>query len=59
MRYNKYRKPTVELLLKLLSNAYDKNEDLDKILYQIMEQAGADLANVMRELERRGKLNMG
>jgi phage shock protein A len=59
MRYNKYRKPTVELLLKLLSNAYDKNEDLDKILYQIMEEAGADLANVMRELERRGKLNMG
>ena len=59
MRYNKYRKPTVELLLKLLSNAYDKNEDLDKILYQIMEQAGAELADVIRELERRGKLNMG
>lgn len=58
MRYNKYRKPTVELLLSLLSKAYDLNDDLDKMLLQIMNEVGAELISRLRELESRGKINL-
>ena len=55
---NKYAKPTVELVLTLLAEAYEDEDKLDKILAKLSEEVIQDLEEALKDLIKRGKLDL-
>lgn len=56
--FNKYVKPTVELVLSLLADAYADEDKLDKILKELSEEVFAELAKEIQRLADDGKINL-
>lgn len=56
--FNKYAKPTVELVLTLLAEAYEDEDKLDKILAKLSEEVIQDLEEALKDLIKRGKLDL-
>lgn len=56
--FNRYVKPTVELVLRLLAEAYDDQHALDKILKEISDEVFAELAKEIQKLADDGKINL-
>ena len=56
--FNKYAKPTVELVLTLLAEAYEDEDKLDKILAKLSEEVIQDLKEALEDLIKRGKLDL-
>ena len=56
--FNRYVKPTVELVLRLLAEAYEDQHLLDKILKEISDEVFAELAKEIQRLADDGKINL-
>lgn len=56
--FNKYAKPTVELVLTLLAEAYKDEGKLDKLLAKLSEEVIQDLKEALEDLIKRGKLDL-
>ena len=56
--FNRYVKPTVELVLQLLAEAYEDQHKLDKILKEISDEVFAELAKEIQKLVDDGKINL-
>lgn len=56
--FNRYVKPTVELVLQLLAEAYEDQHKLDKILKEISDEVFAELAKEIQKLADDGKINL-
>ena len=56
--FNRYVKPTVELVLRLLAEAYKDQHKLDKILKEISDEVFAELAKEIQKLVDDGKINL-
>lgn len=56
--FNKYVKPTVELVLSLLASAYEDELKLDKILKELSDDVFAELEKELRLLEKNGKIKL-
>lgn len=56
--FNKYAKPTVELVLTLLAEAYEDEDKLDKLLAKLSEEVIEDLKEALKDLIKRGKLDL-
>lgn len=56
--FNRYVKPTVELVLRLLAEAYEDQHKLDKILKEISDEVFAELAKEIQKLADDGKINL-
>lgn len=56
--FNRYVKPTVELVLRLLAEAYKDQHKLDKILKEISDEVFAELAKEIQKLADDGKINL-
>lgn len=55
---NPYAKPTVELVLLLLAEAYNDESKLDRVLYKLSKEVFADLQDALLELVKKGKLDL-
>lgn len=51
-------KPTVELVLALLAEAYEDEGKLDKILEKLSKEVIEDLKEALQELAKKGKLDL-
>jgi hypothetical protein len=51
-------KPTVELVLSLLADAYADEDKLDKILKELSEEVFAELIKEIQRLADDGKINL-
>lgn len=56
--FNKYVKPTVELVLSLLADAYTDELKLDRVLKELSEEVFAELEKELRNLEKNGKIDL-
>ena len=56
--FNKYVKPTVELVLTLLAEAYEDEDKLDKLLAKLSDEVIEDLKEALKDLIKRGKLDL-
>ena len=56
--FNHYVKPTVELVLRLLAEAYEDQHKLDKILKKISDEVFAELAKEIQKLVDDGKIDL-
>lgn len=56
--FNRYVKPTVELVLRLLAEAYEDQHKLDRILKEISDEVFAELAKEIQKLVDDGKINL-
>lgn len=56
--FNKYAKPTVELVLALLAEAYEDEGKLDKLLAKLSEEVIQDLKEALKDLIKKGKLDL-
>lgn len=57
-RFSKYSKPTIELVLSLLAEAYDKEAQLDKILERISDEVFAEIKEELEKMIRDGKIDL-
>lgn len=55
--FNRYVKPTVELVLRLLAEAYEDQHKLDRILKEISDEVFAELAKEIQKLVDDGKID--
>ena len=55
---NKYVKPTVELVLSLLAEAYEDELKLDKVLKELSDDVFRELEKELRLLEKNGKIDL-
>ena len=51
-------KPTVELVLTLLAEAYEDEDKLDKLLAKLSDEVIEDLKEALKDLIKRGKLDL-
>lgn len=56
--FNKYTKPTVELVLSLLASAYEDELKLDKVLKELSDEVFAEIVKELRLLEKNGKIDL-
>lgn len=56
--FNKYVKPTVELVLSLLADAYADEDKLDKMLKELSEEVFAELTKEIQRLADDGKISL-
>lgn len=56
--YNQYVKPTVELVLALLADAYQDEKKLDHVLKEISEGVFSELKAELTKLEKSGKIDL-
>lgn len=56
--FNRYAKPTVELVLTLLAEAYKDEDKLDKILAKLSGEVIEDLKEALKDLIEKGKLDL-
>lgn len=56
--FNRYVKPTLELVLSLLAAAYEDEAYLDKVLYKMSEEIFAELKKEIEKLVKDGKLDL-
>lgn len=56
--FNRYAKPTVELILSLLAEAYEDQRLLDKILKDISDKVFAELEKEIQGLANKGKISL-
>lgn len=56
--FNKYVKPTVELVLSLLASAYEDELKLDKVLKELSDDVFAEIVKELRLLEKNGKIDL-
>lgn len=56
--FNRYVKPTVELVLRLLAEAYEDQHLLDKVLKKICDEVFAELIKEIQKLVNDGKINL-
>ena len=57
-RFSKYSKPTIELVLQLLAEAYDKEAALDKVLERISDEVFAEVKAELEKMIRNGKIDL-
>jgi hypothetical protein len=55
--FNRYVKPTVELVLRLLAEAYEDQHKLDRVLKEISDEVFAELAKEIQKLVDDGKID--
>ena len=55
---NPYSKPTVELVLKLLSDAFEDEDKLDKFLSNLSESVFKEVRKLLTQLEKDGKIKL-
>ena len=56
--FNRYVKPTIELVLSLLADAYKDQHLLDKILKEISDEVFAELEKEINKLVKDGKIDL-
>ena len=56
--FNKYVKPTVELVLTLLAEAYEDQDKLDKVLKELSDDVFEELIKELMKLADDGKINL-
>jgi hypothetical protein len=56
--FNKWTKPTVELVLSLLAAAYEDEAYLDRALVKMSEEIFAELQKEIEKLVKDGKLDL-
>ena len=56
--FNRYVKPTLELVLSLLAEAYEDEAKLDKILAELSEEVFAELEKEITKLAKNGKIDL-
>ena len=55
--FNRYVKPTVELVLRLLAEAYGDQDKLDKVLKELSDDVFEELIKELIRLAEDGKIN--
>jgi hypothetical protein len=56
--FNKYVEPTVELVLRLLADAYADEDKLDRVLKELSEEVWKEVEAELKRLEKSGTLNL-
>lgn len=56
--FNRYVRPTVELVLSLLADAYADEDKLDKVLKELSEDVFRELCAELTKLEKSGKIDL-
>lgn len=57
-RFSKYSKPTIELVLSLLAEAYAEEAKLDKVLERISEEVFAEVKKEIEKMAKDGKIDL-
>lgn len=56
--FSEYSQPTIDFIWRLLEDAYADEDKLDKILNQIADKVFKEVAEILKNMEKSGKIDM-
>ena len=56
--FSEYSQPTIDFIWRLLEDAYDDEDDLDKILEEIADEVFAEIKKILLDMEKSGKIDL-
>lgn len=56
--FSEYSQPTVDLIYRLLAEAYEDEDKLDKILVEIADDVFKELKGILKDMEKSGKIDL-
>lgn len=56
--FSEYSQPTIDFIWDLLEDAYEDEDKLDKILVEIANEVFKEVAQILKDMEKSGKIDM-
>ena len=56
--FSEYSQPTIDFIWQLLEDAYEDEDELDKILDEIADEVFAEVKKILLDMEKSGKIDL-